>query len=263
VHAVSVFFNTTVEGSGTLSWIGDTALTPVRYLFRGKSVWIEPDVTDESKIYVDHVASFHKTGSRHSSKTEEELCSSSTGMFKTLIAIVCLIPGLIIGLAFKMSAYLFFDDIRKNHDFVKQHFTPIHRMIGTAEEPISSVVNLKNALQGACTSNTIHCPTSVLHIHCNATLTVDQNYYDVAEAILKLNPKKLILEGLNTHEVSLNALKNTLSTLAGKYKWEIHTVDSSLKALTMMATKRRENGKFPCLILQVVPKSIQKSEKGK
>src|SRR5215207_2779167 len=100
MNDLCIVLNTRVENSGALAWIGDKGLAPFRYLFNGKTIRVQPRASDQ-EIEIHHVASFHKRGDLNYSNSNWHLRSSSTGMIKTALSIVFLIPGFILGAAFK------------------------------------------------------------------------------------------------------------------------------------------------------------------
>src|SRR5580700_4092109 len=108
MNDLSVFLNTRVKDSGVLAWIGNKGLAPVRYLCNGKTILVTFRGSDDSdnKIEIHRVASFHWLGDRHRSKTYPFLQSASTGMIKAALSVIFVLPGLIIGAAFKGLAYL-------------------------------------------------------------------------------------------------------------------------------------------------------------
>src|SRR5580658_7637403 len=128
MYDICVFLNTRVENSGVLAWIGDKGLSPFRYLFNGRTIRIIRGEWGNPDIEVHRVASFHKRGWQNSSRTNEYLTSSFTNLTKTILSIVFLIPGMILGAAFKGLAYLF-PDVRSNHKLTKESLTPTTRII--------------------------------------------------------------------------------------------------------------------------------------
>lgn len=210
MSSLCVFLNTRVESSGALAWIGDKGLAPFRYLFNGKTIRIQPRKSDK-EIEIHHVASFHKRGTF--SRTNYDLKSSSTGMIKAALSVVFLIPGFIIGAAFKGLAYSF-SDVRKKHRLTKEHLTPINRQIGTVSEPIKTRKELEDALKAERASDPKNCPTNALIIHGNGTLTINEE-----PGILQFNPMKLILEGAKiVHQSSNGARLDDLMHITDKWQ---------------------------------------------
>lgn len=213
MNSLCVFLNTRVESSGALAWIGDKGLAPFRYLFNGKTIRIRPHNNDE-EIEIHHVASFHRRGKENHSRTNWRLTSSSTGMIKTALSVVFLIPGVILGAAFKGLAYLF-SDVREKHRLTKEHLTPINREIGTAACPIKTRTELEDALKAERASDPKNRPTNALIIHGDGALTINGE-----PGILQFNPMKLILEGAKiVHQSSNRDRLDDLMHRAGK--WQI------------------------------------------
>lgn len=126
MNNLSIFFNTKIENAGFLASVGDTCFAPFRYLCQGNTVRIfHNDI--ESEIIVHHVRSFHIKGAAKTSRTAtnpQSLHASTTNVFKTIISVVLILPGLILGTPFKVLAYAF-QSTRKSHRLTKEHFTPI------------------------------------------------------------------------------------------------------------------------------------------
>jgi hypothetical protein len=218
-----VFFNTRLMNyQGITAWIGDWGLTPVRYLFNGRDVAIlSPDE-------MHHVASFHAKGKENRSSTSYFMMwSEAKSMQKTLLAIVCLIPGLVLSI-FKLISYLF-TEIREKHQIILDHFSPLkegaaeklvkhdfrtNREIGTKDEPITSTEQLAKEL-----AHSRHLPSGdlvdALIIHGDGKLKIVTD-----PGILAINPLKLILEGAELlHPVSDERRLDDL--MAESEEWEI------------------------------------------
>jgi hypothetical protein len=211
-----IFLNARVENSGALAWIGDKGLAPFRYFFNGKTIRVQQRTTDQ-EIEIHHVASFHKRGNWNSSSTNWNLKSSSTGMIKTALSIVFLIPGFILGATFKGLAYLF-SDVRGKHGLAKEHFTPVNREIGSVSDPITTREELSNALDAERQSNPKNRPTNALIIHGDGALTINED-----PGILQFNPMKLVLEGATiVHQSSAAGRLDDAMNRTGK--WQVNAV---------------------------------------
>lgn len=208
-----IFFNTKVENSGALAWIGDKGLAPFRCLFNGKSVF-----------------SIYGTGSRECMSISIPRASfSSTGMFRTAFSVILLIPGLILGAAFKGLAYLF-SDVRKRHSLVRERLTPIDRTIGNVLHPIKSRVELGKVLAAEWSSGD-GIPTNALIIYGDGTFTINKD-----PGILRFNPMKLILSGTSIASPSSSFVEDRIGKLmrdTGKWliRSEVGSVDEALRAL--------------------------------
>jgi hypothetical protein len=210
MNNVSIFFNTRVENSGTLAWIGDTGLAPFRYLFNGKTIRIQTGDLDQ-EVEIHSVASFHKRYIY--SRTTWDLHSSRTGMIKTALSVVLLVPGLLFA-AFKGLAYAFYD-VRVKHSLVKEHFTPVNREIGSEASPIKTRGELYEALEAERESDPENHPTNALIIHGDGTLKIIEG-----PRILFFNPMKLVLVGASIdHEPSsFHCLDDAM---ASSGKWQV------------------------------------------
>jgi hypothetical protein len=171
---VKAFFTTEVQDTGRLARIGNFGLAPVRNLLGGNTVILE-------KTEVHHVASFHNKGKGYKSKTNDKLHSSNTGLGKTILSIVLIVPGLFLALV-KIPSYLF-GDVREAHDLTIKHFTPIDIVIGKEEDTIDSLSELKQKLENKW-NNPLHQPAG--------TLTIYGDNLKITEAakILRFNPQK-------------------------------------------------------------------------
>jgi hypothetical protein len=248
MNGLCVFLNSRVENSGALAWIGDKGLAPFRYLFNGATIRVQRRGSDNI-IEIHHVASFHKSGNSHSSRTSTVLRSSSTGMIKAVLSIVLLIPGIIIGAAFKGLAYLSWS-VRENHRLTKAHFTPIIRTIGSPDNPITSIKNLQKALKEEREADPINRLTDTLVIHGDGNLKINED-----PGILRFNPMKLVLEGAQiVHNPSHFGRFDEAIMKTGNWKFAKSSVATIDIALTIQAPRR---SRFSCKrfhVLVGVPK---------
>lgn len=186
---VCIFLNTRVENSGALAWIGNKGLAPFRYLFNGKTMLVQPRDSDKA-IEIHHVNSFHIDGDLNTSNTTIFINSESTGMIKTILSIVLFIPGFIVGVIFKALAYLS-SEIRGMHRLVREHFTPVDRVIGSVANPIKTREALSAAIRAERESDPKNRRTNAMIIHGDGNLTINED-----PGILAFNPMKLILNGV-------------------------------------------------------------------
>jgi hypothetical protein len=216
MNDLCIFLNSRVENSGALAWIGDKGLAPFRYLFNGKTIRIQPRKSDQ-EIEIHHVTSFHKKDYWNSSRTNGSLKSSSTGMIKAALSIVLLIPGLVLGAAFKGLACLS-SSVRENHLLTKEHLTPVNREIGSASNPIKTRNELRQALEAERNADPKNRPTNALIIHGNGSLTINED-----PGILQFNPMKLVLEGAKiVHEPSSTGRLDDAMRRTGK--WQVRAI---------------------------------------
>jgi hypothetical protein len=168
MHPICLFFNTRIEvlertpntflhlpesfhAKKSIAYkcqaIGDLALTPVRYLFYGRTVRIEQRRGEVSAV--DHVDSFYPGVKTHESgmscRLESgELRSGEINCLRTVLAIVLLIPGCFCALFFKLPFY-FCDELKKDREVTQIHFTPVEIEVGK-EIPITNIQELNAAL---------------------------------------------------------------------------------------------------------------------
>lgn len=243
-----IFLNSRVESSGAFAWIGDKGLAPFRYLFNGKTIRVQLRESDQ-EIEIHHVASFHKEGHYNCSRTNSKLQSSSTGMIKAALSVVFLIPGLILGAAFKGLAYLS-SNARENHRLTKEHLTPINREIGSASNPIKTGDELKQVLEDARKADTKNRPINALIIYGDGALTINEE-----PGILQFNPMKLVLDGAQivhqqcnksrlddemsrTGKWQANTFRLVTKSTIDKPGVTIHSVNSIEEALQATAPRR-------------------------
>ncbi len=72
-----------------------------------------------------HVHSVDSFRTRGRSRSNINLMSSPRGMIKTVLSILFLLPGILLGAVFKGLAYSS-SNVRKNHHLTKEHFTPVN-----------------------------------------------------------------------------------------------------------------------------------------
>lgn len=186
---LSIFLNTEIKNSGLLSSIGNKGLAPVRYFFGGKTFQINPIFQTNPHPNLDGglycVSSF--TG--YSGENKEfcgDLVSSEKRWYKTALAVIALIPGLLISLL-KLADYLLDEDVRKNHKLVKEFLVPIDRELGTFEKPIETESQLEAEQDAQTRKNR---PTNAVIVHGDGHLTIKQS-----SGILNFKPQRIILEG--------------------------------------------------------------------
>lgn len=270
MNHLSVFLNTKIEDNGILAGIGDIGLGPVRYLFHGKTIWIQ----EQNNSFVIHrVTSFHVEGDGHHATTTDLLRSSSRNMIKAILAIVFLMPGLLFGVFCKGLACLF-ANVQKNHRLVKMSLTALNHHIGqtysisVSKEPDPKIIPLTTKIQlgqilhkvlsqNHCIVN--DCLTNALIIYGNGKLTIDNS------DILKFNPMKLILvntemdvsgySNSNKLEVAMGQSKKWLGKRNEKMKrWEVIVlrVNSIKEALeTEPPIRDEKSGKLYHMVFQV------------
>lgn len=201
-----IFLSTKVQNAGKLAAIGDFLLTPARNLFCGKTVRIVPK---EALFEVNHVPSYHKMGGSRYCEFDNSLTSSQSSFLKTLVSILLFIPGFLLGSIFKGFSYCY-KDTRDKRDLVKQHFTRIDHSIGSAENRLDEE-GIKKALEDFA-KLPLHQKVNHLTIfakgvehesHINRItketvvdpLRLKDLLLDTDPGIIRLNPKKVILDG--------------------------------------------------------------------
>ena len=255
MHPLCLFFNTRIEvlertpntlldtpdafkGKESVAYkcqvIGDCALMPVRYLFHGHTVRIQQGWYTEVKA-VDHVASFYpgtKTNeSRMSNQLDSgELRSGKKSFARTALAILCLIPGCLCGLFFKLPFYCC-SELKRYRELTQLHFTPVSIEVGKTT-PITDFTQLATALQEeVCNAAPLYRVVKSLIIHTeHVKLKYDEEdrllFLLLSPVIDTLNPKKLIFMQTELDEMTKN-------TLFFNQKWTVNpTIKTVEEALT-------------------------------
>ena len=106
MNQLSIFFNTKVEDSGKLAWIGDMGLVPFRYLFNGSTALVEFSAEHPTRVQCFN-----------SCRKDER---KAVKMLKTIVAILLVVPGVVLGLT-KILAYAY-RDVRNKHNEVFKDF---------------------------------------------------------------------------------------------------------------------------------------------
>lgn len=173
--------------------LGDFCLTPVRYLFDGKVINISC-AKDGQPLYMSYWSGKLITDSRRS-------------YLRTIAAIVFLIPGVIIGSAFKGAAYLL-PSIRQVHRLALLQYQPIDRTIGSEGAGVG-LEELQRQMKNLVAHNRYSQPTKNLVIYAAPGTEINEAYQ-----ISSLNPKKIILVGARiTHELSVYSLDDRLQAM--------------------------------------------------
>ena len=244
MNDLSIFLNTRVENSGMLAQIGDAGLAPFRYLFNGTTVRIQKRETDQA-IEVHHVQSFTDYWLGSSCRSDCDLeakCTFVAGfqevfllapgvevvtpvlqMFQIGFAVAFLVPGLFLAVS-KVFAYAY-SDIRDKHQLAKEHFTVIDRHIGSAEKPIQTIEELKEALLNE-RNDPKNQRTRALIIHGNGELNIER---DCDGTILYLNPMKLVLDGATIIYDKKDGDWSFDADMLYSHKWQVLTTKESKK----------------------------------
>lgn len=139
---IATFLNTKVENTGVLSDLGNFGLTPVRYLFGGQTMRYSPATGSVS------IPLFHPEGAQNQLRSAGSyFVSSETGMIKTALAIICLVPGIFLAI-FKMLSYIF-PDVRRSHRLAQQFITPVDWGVVSANQLIASQVRITFTIDDA------------------------------------------------------------------------------------------------------------------
>ena len=196
---MSVFLLTNFQNAEPLAMIGDAFLTPCRYLLGGRTV-IQVAKAHWKGFF--HVSSFHNktsNGFSHRAANYPALSSSDRSYFRTILAIITLIPGLFFGVIFKGSAYCLSADTRLKHSLIKTHLTPIDKTIGSQNDPLT-LDHIQQQLELMGNDN-LHQKTNALIIHGN-NVNINND-----PGIIKLRPGKLILVNARiVHQPSIQRL---------------------------------------------------------
>ncbi|MBA2367958.1 MAG: hypothetical protein H0V82_02905 [Candidatus Protochlamydia sp.] len=113
-------------------------------------------------------------------------------LLKKIASIVLIIPGLIIGSAFKGLGYLS-ETVRELHFFTILHFTPVDHYLGSPEERLS-LERIKNQLN-QIRQNNFNQPTKNIVVYAEEGTVIDAD-----PVFMELGPQKLIFVGINPIE---------------------------------------------------------------
>lgn len=175
MYHISAFYNTTVDydpSPTAFVSIGDFCFKPVRYLLNGYDISFGYDNTKEKNEYLKH----------------DHACKKS--FFTTLLSVVTVALGILLGTLTKGIAYLVSTEIRMMHTKVVEHLTPRDITIGENGKPID-IETLNDILSKKIDSDP-HRATNALIIYCKDNTPIGKE-----PNISLLEPKKLILVGKN------------------------------------------------------------------
>lgn len=199
MNGLEVFFFTELEERGRIKdffgWnidlvdVANVFLTPLRVLWNGRTVKIVRTITGNLEG-IHHIASFHPRGKDHACLTDDNLYSSQSDWILTVLAIVCLIPGLLIGVPLKVMAHAW-ESTRLNYRLICDHFSHSDLHVGSDDEPVSE----RTEDRAFETTKDEHMPLNkkvdhlIIHGDGEFVLTARGNF------IRQINPKKIILVG--------------------------------------------------------------------
>jgi hypothetical protein len=152
-------------------------------------------------------------------------------MMRTLVAVVCLIPGLILGSLIKGLNYASSPVTQKIHALAKKHFTPVSFKIGDERTGIRTEAQLKEFCEEIRRLNKFNQPIRMIHICANNDLVVNKD-----PGLFALNPMKIILEG---GKCPLNDPVDTLKRkLFVSGKWRVCVFSNADEAAKYSAPRR-------------------------
>ena len=155
---------------------GDWCLTPVRCLFDGNKVVVG---FRNTSLSVDHEKEY--------SAKNEWSYKPKRNFLRVVASIVLLIPGLIIGSAFKGLGFLS-QSIRTRHRLAVIHFTPVNLTIGSQNARLN-LDAIKQKLLEFRTRNQYNQPTNLV------VFAEEGTFINEDPGFISLNPQKIILDG--------------------------------------------------------------------
>lgn len=223
-----------------LGKLGNFCLTPVRYLFNGDAIQISYKeavwVNETGILYGMSQTTFHQDQLKTiTHKTD----FTSRGFLRTTAAIILLIPGLIIGSAFKAISYLS-PAIRENHRLAILHRTPVDKTLGSPEERLNLQEIKRNLQEVQLSNNPLNQPTGNLVIYARrGTLIIND------PGIIALNPQKIILVGarLTGDDFNQEALDEVLAKTG---EWHVRSSGDFLYGKNSSATIMNVDGVDIC-----------------
>lgn len=253
------FFNAEFKGQNSFCALGNWLLTPYRYLFGGRTVHI---IQNSIVRRFHHVPSFHPLGKRKVCETDPTLHASEMSFLKTVLAIICLIPGLLLGSFFKGLGYtpyaeaihaailegLRYPYTNRNTGLLLYFNNPVWcwksqvlhiEVLGTVDKPIANAINLDVAVNTLAEKT----PIDVLIIYGkNLNVKLDPG-------LLKLNPMKMILVNTNIgnqhsyqldpKEKNVEVATNLDTCLKASGKWLERTTVKTIEEALMESLPRR------------------------
>ena len=187
----AVFFNHRVHAYTSSSNFSDRSvkfgnwcLTPVRCLFDGNKIGIFYETRNHT------VVSKLLSSKEYLNSTFNMSNRPKKNVWRVVASIILLIPGLIIGSAFKGLGYLS-PSIRAYHQLVIRHYTPVDHIIGSEENRLN-LSQIEAQLREIRENNLLTQPTRNVVIYAEEGTQIEKDPYP---GILDLDPKKLILIG--------------------------------------------------------------------
>lgn len=158
--------------------LGNWCLSPVRCLFNGSKVSIS---YKNQILNIDH----HK---EYSNSSGYSYVLPKRNLIRVIASIVLIVPGLILGSAFKGLGYLS-DTIRHRHQLAVRHFTPVHYTIGSPEKRLT-LGEISQELKAYGQGNALNQPAKYIIVYAEEGTMIEQD-----PGFLNLNPQKIILVG--------------------------------------------------------------------
>lgn len=180
MNSVNVFLNNriVIKNAFYISDIpialGDWFLTPVRCLFDGNKVIFS--VNNKDSITVDHEKEYYGWN-----KPERNF-------LRVVASIIFIIPGIIIGSAFKGIGYLW-EFNRVCHRLVIRHYTSVDHTIGAPENRLN-LEAIKQQLSDLRQNNQLNQPTKNLIVYAEEGTAINED-----PGIIGFDPQKTILVG--------------------------------------------------------------------
>ena len=195
MNQLSIFFNTKVEDSGKLAWIGDMGLVPFRYLFNGSTALVEFSAEHPTRVQCFN-----------SCRKDER---KAVKMLKTIVAILLVVPGVVLGLT-KILAYAY-RDVRNKHNEVFKDFDSSIRLelgVGDAGPSVESLV-VDNSLNKNI-----------------KTLIINKNNKSLQ--VTYINTEKLSSSATKLQRIILNGLNISITTHAPWKVIQVATIEDAL-----------------------------------
>lgn len=250
MNVAELFFLTDVAKAGRvrdllslnidLEDLANVFLSSARVLWHGRTVYIVRTLFTGNLEGVHHVASFHREGQRHLCRTNPDFHSSPTDSILTILSVICLIPGLIIGSILKVISHSF-EGVRINYQIVKEHLTMTDIEIGTTEVRVTEATKDDAFNQAEKRYTPYHQKINHLIIHGDGRLVVSAR----GNFLKKILPKKIILDGASlSREDALDPFARLFQTFKEMPERNADAVREVLtgKLLPVLV----ESGKYEC-----------------
>jgi len=192
MNHLTIFFNTRIKNTGRLAAIGNFFLAPTRWLFSGQTIIAAEDGSGIAKV-----SSFNWRGGVSQAYNNLQSTDSNWDYASVIIwpfLLLSFIPGVLFGSFFKALSYLSNPEAQEKHRIVKDKLTPKNFPFNNTGE--LKVLLKQHYLTGQATNALIISGQGIID-------------YECVYQIMKINPHKLILDGVTAKKNQFSEGWNT------------------------------------------------------